>query len=118
MMLHEEGKFQLTDPVSKYLPEFKRRHGREAPDGATRPPSRAITIEDLLLHTSGLSHRTSDQYRQRQVRSRSIALPQFITNITRAPLMEDPGTRFRYSEARPCSGGWSKCGRVRSSTRS
>ena len=34
-----------------------------------------------------------------QVRSRSIELPQFITNITRAPLMEDPGTRFRYSEA-------------------
>ncbi|HTL28230.1 MAG TPA: serine hydrolase, partial [Tepidisphaeraceae bacterium] len=58
-----------------------------------------ITIQDLLLHTSGLSHRTSDLYRDLKVRSRSIGLSQFIVNITRAPLMEDPGTRFRYSEA-------------------
>lgn len=99
MMLNEEGKFQLTDQVSKYLPEFKDVMVQETPDGPRRHPSRAITIEDLLLHTSGLSHRTSDLYRQRQVRSRAIELPQFITNITRAPLMEDPGTRFRYSEA-------------------
>jgi CubicO group peptidase (beta-lactamase class C family) len=67
--------------------------------GAPRPPSREITIQDLLLHTSGLSHRTSELYRQRQVRSRNIGLPQFVTNITAAPLLEDPGTRFRYSEA-------------------
>ena len=58
-----------------------------------------ITIRDLLLHTSGLNHRTSDVYREAQVRSRSIALPQFVRNIVRVPLMEDPGTRFRYSES-------------------
>ena len=67
--------------------------------GAPRRPSREITIQDLLLHTSGLSHRTSDLYRKLQVRSRAIALPQFVVNITKAPLLEDPGTRFRYSEA-------------------
>ena len=99
MMLHEEGRFLLTDPVAKYLPEFANVAVLVDPQGtATRKPSRSITIADLLLHTSGLSHRTSDLYQREQVRSRSIALPQFIANIVRAPLMEDPGTRYRYSE--------------------
>jgi CubicO group peptidase (beta-lactamase class C family) len=100
MMLQEEGRFSLSDPVSKYLPEFQRVKVLESPEGtATRPPSRAITVEDLLLHTSGLSHRTSELYQRAQVRSRAIPLPQFITNIVRTPLMEDPHTRYRYSEA-------------------
>jgi CubicO group peptidase (beta-lactamase class C family) len=100
MMLHEEGRFRLNDPVSKYLPEFKALTVLTSPDGtARRPPAREITIEDLLLHTSGLSHRTSELYRRMEVRSRSMSLPQFITSIVRAPLMEDPGTRYRYSES-------------------
>lgn len=99
MMLVEDGQLRLSDPASKYLPEFKTVHVQEGGTGAARPPSREINIEDLLLHTSGLSHRTSGLYRQRQVRSRNIGLPQFVTNITSAPLLEDPGTRFRYSEA-------------------
>ena len=99
MMLHEEGRFALGDPVSKYLPEFGRVTVFETPDGPTRRPARAITVEDLLLHTSGLSHRTSDLYRRAEVRSRAIPLPTFIENIVRVPLMEDPHTRFRYSEA-------------------
>ena len=98
MMLQEEGRFSLQDPVSKYLPEFRRFMVRES-DGAMRAPSRETTIEDLLLHTSGLSHRTSELYRRAEVRSRSIGLSQFIDNIVRAPLMEDPHTAFRYSEA-------------------
>jgi CubicO group peptidase (beta-lactamase class C family) len=98
MMLHEEGRFRLDDPVSKYLPEFNN-VVVAVPGGTARPPSRPITIEDLLLHTSGLNHRTSEQYRTAQVRSRRDALPQFITKITRTPLMEDPGTRYRYSES-------------------
>ena len=97
MMLHEEGKFQLSDPVSKYLPEFAKVHVRGA-DGSSRPPSQPITVQDLLLHTSGLSHRTSELYRTERVRSRRDTLPQFVTNIVKAPLMEDPGTRYRYSE--------------------
>jgi CubicO group peptidase (beta-lactamase class C family) len=99
LMLHDEGRFALTDPVAKYLPEFKAVRVLASPDGATRPPARDVTIEDLLLHTSGLSHRTSDVYRRAQVRSRDIALPQLIANIVRVPLMEDPGTAYRYSEA-------------------
>lgn len=98
MMLVEEGKLQLTDPASKFLPEFKSVMVQSEGAGPQRP-SREITIQDLLLHTSGLSHRTSELYRRLQVRSRSIDLRQFVANITKAPLMEDPGTRFRYSEA-------------------
>jgi CubicO group peptidase (beta-lactamase class C family) len=99
MMLVEEGRASLDDPVSKFLPEFNR--VRVQPDAAqpARGPLRPITVRDLLLHTSGLSHRTSDLYRRLGVRSRADTLPQFVTKITNAPLMEDPGTRFRYSEA-------------------
>ena len=97
MMLREEGKFQLADPASKWLPEFKNVMVQTA-DGGSRNPSREITIEDLLLHTSGLSHRNDAPYRQRQVRVRSQGLARFVTNITQAPLMEDPGRRFHYSE--------------------
>ncbi len=99
MILHEQGKFRLTDPVSKYLPEFQSVRVRVEPGGESRPPEREMTVADLLLHTSGLSHRSSELYRTAKVRSRHNTLPQFITNIVRAPLMEDPGTRYRYSEA-------------------
>jgi CubicO group peptidase (beta-lactamase class C family) len=99
MMLVEEEKLRLSDLASTYLPEFKNVKVQDGGTGPPRSPSREITVQDLLLHTSGLSHRTSDLYRQRQVRSRNIRLPQFVMNITGAPLLEDPGTRFRYSEA-------------------
>jgi len=98
MMLFEQGKFRLDDPVSTYLPQFKQVTVLER-DGSTRAPARDVTVEDLLLHISGLNHRTSDVYRRAEVRSRSISLPQFIDNIVRVPLMEDPHTRYRYSEA-------------------
>src|SRR5690606_5569020 len=64
----------------------------------TRPPARPITVQDLFLHTSGLNHRTSRLYSDLRVRSRSDPLDRFITKIVRAPLMEDPGTRYWYSE--------------------
>jgi CubicO group peptidase (beta-lactamase class C family)/ketosteroid isomerase-like protein len=100
MMLHEEGRFSLTDPVSKYLPEFQRvTVFVSGESGPTRPPAREVTVEDLLLHTAGLNHRTSHLYERADVRSRAITLPAFVANITRVPLMEDPHTKFRYSEA-------------------
>jgi CubicO group peptidase (beta-lactamase class C family) len=98
LMLFEQGRFALSDPVSKYLPEFATVTVATGP-GSTRPPVHPITIEDLLLHTSGLNHRTSEPYRRAHVRSRSIPLPLFIHNIVAVPLMEDPGTRYRYSES-------------------
>ncbi len=99
MTLFDDGKFRLDDPVEKYLPEFASVQVVPAPGAAPRPPARPITVEDLLLHTSGLSHRTSELYRDLGVRSRTDALPAFVAKIARAPLMEDPHTRFRYSEA-------------------
>ena len=114
-----EASFALTDPASKFLPEFDKVMVQEGGAGAPRHPSREITVQDLLLHTSGLSHRTSELYRRLQVRSRSIALPQFVVNITKAPLLEDPGTRFRYSEATTVLGRARRSGRrSRASTRS
>jgi CubicO group peptidase (beta-lactamase class C family) len=96
MILHEEGRFQLDDPVSMYLPEFA---GVTvlAEDGSTRPPSRPVTVKDLLLHTAGLSHRSSREYREADVRSRAITLPEFVDRIVTVPLRDDPGTRYRYS---------------------
>jgi len=99
MMLYEEGRFRLDDPVAKYIPQFAQVRVVSSPAAAPRPPTRPINIEDLFLHTSGLSHRTSDLYRTAQVRSRAIPMSTFIENLVRTPLMEDPGTRFRYSEA-------------------
>jgi CubicO group peptidase (beta-lactamase class C family) len=97
MMLHEQGRFNLDDPVSTFIPEFGNVKVA-APDGTSRAAARAITVRDLLLHTSGLNHRTSEIYRREQVRSRAQTLPRFIENVVRVPLMEDPGTRYRYSE--------------------
>jgi CubicO group peptidase (beta-lactamase class C family) len=97
MMLHEEGKFALTDPISKYLPEFRTVMVR-APEGP-RKAAREITVEDLLLHTSGINDRQTDLYREEKVRSRAEALPRLMANIVRVGLMEDPGTRHRYGES-------------------
>jgi len=97
MILHDEGRFALTDPITRYLPEFKNAFIAAA-DGTKRQPANDITVRDLMLHTSGINHRTSELYRTAKVRSRSDTLPQFIAKIVRTPLMEDPGTRYRYSE--------------------
>lgn len=97
MMLWEEGAFDLDDPVADYLPEFDRVMVDD--DGTLRRPSRPISVRDLLLHTAGLSHRTSELYRAGDVRNRADSLPQFIDKITSMPLMDDPGARYRYSES-------------------
>ena len=100
MILWEEDRFELDDPVSLYLPEFAgQRIFVEASDPdveATRPRTTEMTVEHLLLHTSGMGSRGSAIYRAEQVRLRSIPLPQMVTNAARTPLFEDPGTRWRY----------------------
>ena len=97
MMLLEEERFRLDDAISKYLPEFAGVMVNAA-DGA-RPPTRAITVQDLLLHTSGINDRQSELYRRENVRNRAHTLPQLMRNIIRVGLMEDPGTRHRYGES-------------------
>ena len=98
MMLHEEGRFQLSDPISRYLPAFRDVVVLNA-DGTTRPPARPVTVEHLLLHTAGLSHRTSAEYREARVRSRDMSLDQLIGNMVRVPLRFEPGEGYLYSEA-------------------
>jgi CubicO group peptidase (beta-lactamase class C family) len=105
MMLHEEGRFELDDPVADYLPAFERMQVLDPATGALRAPSRPITVRDLLLHTSGISHRNDDLYADARVRSRSISMAEFIDNVAAQPLMEDPGTVYRYSESPTILGG-------------
>ncbi|WDQ15924.1 serine hydrolase domain-containing protein [Rhodopirellula sp. P2] len=79
MILADEGKLSLTDPVSKYLPDFAV-HEKES-----------VTVEHLLLHTSGLipDNGMSD-YRGTHAES--------IANLLSQELRSPPGTRFRYSD--------------------
>jgi CubicO group peptidase (beta-lactamase class C family) len=98
MMLHEEGRFTLSDPASAYIPALAEVVVLN-PDGSTRPPARPITVEDLFLHTSGFSHRTSAEYRAARVRARDMTLDQLIGNMVRVPLRFDPGSQYLYSEA-------------------
>ena len=100
MILWEEGRFALDDPISKYLPQFENQCvflDASEPDLAqTRPRKGEITVEHLLLHTSGLGSRSSEIYREEGVRLRSISLEQMVDNAAQVPLFEDPGTRWRY----------------------
>lgn len=100
MMLWEEGRFALDDPVSRYLPAFADQRvlvDASDPDpAAARPRAAEMTVEHLLLHTSGLGSRSSALYRAEGVRLRSITLDEMVQNAARVPLFEDPGTRWRY----------------------
>ena len=98
MMLQEEGRFHLDDPVARFIPEFKNVVVAAAPGATPHAPARDVTVRDLLLHTAGLQPRTSEAYQREHVRSREITMTQFLANLVRVPLMEEPGTRYRYSE--------------------
>ena len=110
MMLYEEGKFQLNDPVAKYLPEFaKMQVGLEEQDPQTGKPvlktvpaKRPITIRDLLRHTSGLTYGVfGDTLVDREYRKARILgdlnLAEFVTNLSKIPLLFEPGTKWNYS---------------------
>jgi len=100
MILWEEGRLELDDPISRYLPEFTDQRvflDPSAPDmNQTRERQGDITVADLMRHTSGLGSRSSAIYVAEQVRLRSISLEQLTKNAARVPLFEDPGTEFRY----------------------
>lgn len=105
MMLYEEGRFQLTDPVAKYLPEFaqlKVLRTPGSPIGDTVPLERPPTIQDLMRHTAGLSHGIGDDavdvaYNQADVFGIDVSLKEMIERLARIPLLEQPGKRFIYS---------------------
>jgi CubicO group peptidase (beta-lactamase class C family) len=93
MMLHEEGKLGLDDPVTKYLPEFARvRVLTRLSDTRTtydsRPPARPITIRHLLTHTSGIGYSFSDP--------RLARLDDGKKTEAELPLLHDPGETWTY----------------------
>jgi CubicO group peptidase (beta-lactamase class C family) len=112
LMLFEEGRFRLTDPVHQYIPAFK---DVKVLDNAINSdkrliePSRSITIRDLLTHTAGLSYGFDDNfyidelYRRyvfaKQDRNPNMTLEEMVTEIARIPLTFHPGSNFRYSMA-------------------
>ncbi len=103
MMLNEEGKFQLDDPVSKYLPEFKNLRVYVGPGDKTEPARHEITIRDLMRHTSGLTYGyfgttpVDAMYRDKHLLDRNTSLQDFVTQLTSIPLQYQPGTKWHYS---------------------
>jgi CubicO group peptidase (beta-lactamase class C family) len=110
MMLYEEGKFQLSDPIAKFMPEFASMTvGVDERDPATGrvsfttvPAKRVITVRDLLRHTAGLTYgvfgdTSVDQaYRKAGILS-DLTLKDFAKNLAKMPLQYEPGTRWHYS---------------------
>ncbi len=108
MMLYEEGRFLLDDPVSKYLPEFKNPKVLVKPASGepyTIPATKEITIRDLLRHTSGITYHWNDDlgpmYEKAGVASGLLqydgTIGDMVTHLAGQPLLFNPGDRFEYS---------------------
>jgi len=108
MMLYEEGKFLLDDPVSKYLPEFKNPKVLVKPatgEPYTIPATKQITIRDLLRHTSGLTYDWNPDlgpmYEKAHVASGLLqydgTIGDSVKNLAGLPLLFNPGERWEYS---------------------
>ncbi len=131
MMMIEEGKVRLTDPVWRYIPEFRGQKvavampagptsGRGGPPvgrgGAPAPPqfytipaSRDITVKDLLTHVSGLaSGPMSNSDVQRIARKEGEKLAVYIPRLGQTALEFQPGTRWAYS----AQAGFDTLGRI------
>lgn len=104
MMLWEQRKLGLDDPVSKYIPEFKNPRVLVGVDPlATRPANGEITIRHLLTHTSGLTYDAENLqplYNQHRISggisSTDLTLDQMIKTLAGLPLLFDPGDNFEY----------------------
>jgi len=108
MILYEEGKFLLDDPVSKYLPEFKNPKVLVKPASGepyTIPATKEITIRDLLRHTSGITYQWNGDlgpmYEKAEVASGLLAydgtIGDSVKHLAGLPLLFNPGDRFEYS---------------------
>ena len=107
MMLYEEGKLLLTDPVSKFIPGFKSMQVLE--QGAEKPVAarRAISIRDLLTHRSGITYgfinggAVGDGYRKNGVidglSSTTLTTAEAIDRLAAEPLIAQPGSAYNYS---------------------
>lgn len=105
MMLYEEGYFKLDDPVSKYIPEFKNfrvvRSVNDGPDDPTDSLKSEMTITQLMSHSSGLMHGLNDNPVEKRFRkgyfNQSKTIQERVSNITKFPLLAQPGTQWNYS---------------------
>ncbi len=107
MMLMEQGRLLLAEPVARYLPEYanqkvaSERHGKLALHTAER----AATVHDLLRHTAGLTYEflgsaeVQRQYAALQMGSRERSNAEFCRVLAAFPLMHQPGSIWEYSRA-------------------
>jgi CubicO group peptidase (beta-lactamase class C family) len=100
MMLAEQGKLALRDPVEQYLPEF---HGLRVattagPDSARLSiPNHAITIRDLLTHTSGMQDYPGPPAIHDYPQTMNVPLDEVVRQLAKQPLLFQPGTQWSYS---------------------
>ncbi len=107
MMLIEQGRLKLADPVHLHLPEYAHQQlAVHTPDGVTlRPVQRAATVQDLLRHTAGLTYEflgdssVQQLYRQESMGSRARSNAEFSSALAALPLMFEPGSEWAYSRA-------------------
>jgi CubicO group peptidase (beta-lactamase class C family) len=114
MMLWEEGKFQLDDPISNYIPEFKNPQVLDTvlADGTflTKPAENEISIRHLLTHTSGIGYGVIDNdekfrkiYKDAGIidlfTTEKITIADNIKKLAALPLHHNPGEKFTYSES-------------------
>jgi CubicO group peptidase (beta-lactamase class C family) len=111
MILLEEGRFLLTDPVSKYIPQLGGLNvGIEKPDPASGkkivelvPARREITIQDLLRHTSGLTYgffgegEVKKMYVEAKLGREDPTNAEFVDRLSKLPLVYQPGSTWDYS---------------------
>ncbi|MDB9794261.1 beta-lactamase family protein [Flavobacteriaceae bacterium] len=93
MMLYEEGKFQLDDPVYKYIPEFKNLTVKKRKK--TNPVKNHVKIIDLLRHSAGLNFKGPEDYRK----VIDMNLEEYTKDAVKTPLRFEPGTTWWYSSS-------------------
>ena len=107
MMLYEQGKVLLGDPVTKYLPEFANQKVLAAVNGVDtlHPVRKAATVQDVLRHTAGLTYEflgadaVHKQYAQARMGTRDRSNADYIPALAALPLVAEPGTVWEYSRA-------------------
>ena len=93
MMLHEEGKFELDDPIYKYIPEFKNLSVQKRKK--IKPAKNHIKVIDLLRHSAGFNFKGPEDYRK----TINLTLEEYTKEAAKNPLKFEPGTTWWYSYA-------------------